>query len=192
MKNTLSALLLAVSAVGSCALAAVNLKGVQFPDTFEVANQPLLLNGAGIRVKLIFDIYAASLYLPHKQTSAQGVLSETGAKSVQAVLLRQLTSEEFVAALIKGFKANNSEADVIRFAPKLEALEALMKTVPSAPKGTAVVINFVPGAGTRILVDGKQRGTDIPGEDFYVALLKIWLGDKPVDADLKAALLHGQ
>ena len=26
-------------------------------------------------------------------------------------------------------------------------------------------------------------------EDFYVALLKIWLGDKPVDADLKKAML---
>jgi len=29
----------------------------------------------------------------------------------------------------------------------------------------------------------------IEGEDFYRALLRIWLGDKPVQEDLKKALL---
>jgi hypothetical protein len=29
----------------------------------------------------------------------------------------------------------------------------------------------------------------LPGEDFNKALLKIWLGDKPVTEDLKKALL---
>jgi hypothetical protein len=38
-------------------------------------------------------------------------------------------------------------------------------------------------------VDGAARGEPIPGEDFYAALLKIWLGEKPVDADLKKAML---
>ncbi len=191
MKNTIASLLLVTAALAGPAHA-VDVKGVKFPDTFEVANQPLQLNGAGVRVKLVFDVYAASLYLPHKQTSAQGVLSEPGPKSVQAVLLRDLSAEEFVAALIKGFKANNSEADVARFNPKLEALEALMMTVGTAHKGAAIVINYIPGAGTRILFDGQQKGADIAGEDFYQALLKIWLGPKPVDSDLKAALLHAQ
>jgi hypothetical protein len=38
-------------------------------------------------------------------------------------------------------------------------------------------------------VAGQQRGKDIPGEDFYRALLRIWLGEKPVQDDLKQALL---
>jgi len=38
-------------------------------------------------------------------------------------------------------------------------------------------------------VNGEPRGKPIAGEDFYRALLRIWLGDKPVDGDLKQGLL---
>lgn len=192
MKRALTALILTCAAAATPALAAIEVKGVKFGDTFEVAKQPLKLNGAGVRVKLVFSVYAASLYLPQKQTSAQGVLTQAGPKSVQAVLLRELTSDEFVGAMIKGFNANNTEADVAHFKPRLDTLETMMKSVGTAPKGTAIHIDFVPGSGTRIIVDGQQRGADIPGEDFYQALLRIWLGNHPVDADLKAALLSGQ
>ena len=47
------------------------------------------------------------------------------------------------------------------------------------------------GAGTQLLVQGKPAGRPIEGEDFYRALLRIWLGDKPVQDDLKKALLGG-
>jgi hypothetical protein len=47
----------------------------------------------------------------------------------------------------------------------------------------------VPAAGTQLTVDGKPSGAPIPGEDFYRALLKIWLGEHPVQDDLKKALL---
>ena len=35
-----------------------------------------------------------------------------------------------------------------------------------------------PGVGTIIRVNGIAKGDPIPGEDFYNALLRIWLGDK--------------
>ena len=35
----------------------------------------------------------------------------------------------------------------------------------------------------------RAKGKDIAGEDFYRALLRIWLGNKPVQDDLKQALL---
>jgi hypothetical protein len=40
-----------------------------------------------------------------------------------------------------------------------------------------------------VVVNGKAQGSAIAGEDFYGALLRIWLGDKPVQDDLKKALL---
>ncbi len=53
-----------------------------------------------------------------------------------------------------------------------------------------VLIDFLPGSGTRITFNGAVRGT-IAGEDFSRALLRIWLGENPADADLKKALLGG-
>ena len=179
----------AFSLMASAAHASLTVKGVQFPDTDEVASHTLQLNGAGVRVKVIFDVYAASLYLPQRQTTAQGVLSLPGAKSVQAVLLRDLTAQEFVDALIKGYKANNSAADIEKYHDSLVSLETMMLAMKSAPKGSRVRIDLVPGSGTRIWLNGKRHGSDIPGDDFYQSLLRIWLGAKPVDADLKSALL---
>ena len=52
-----------------------------------------------------------------------------------------------------------------------------------------VALDWVPAAGTQVTVDGKATGAPIAGEDFYRALLRVWLGDNPVQADLKKALL---
>jgi len=38
-------------------------------------------------------------------------------------------------------------------------------------------------------VDGKRQGAGLPDEAFFKGRRRIWLGPKPVDADLKAALL---
>lgn len=187
--KTLIALTLALGAMVGGAHASMTVKGVQFADTDEVASQPLQLNGAGVRVKVIFDIYAASLYLPQRQSTAQGVLNLPGAKSVQAVLLRDLSAQEFVDALISGYKANNTAADLDKYHDQLIKLETMMLAMKSAPKGSRVRIDLVPGTGTRIWLNGKRHGSDIPGDDFYQSLLRIWLGSKPVDTELKSALL---
>ena len=50
-------------------------------------------------------------------------------------------------------------------------------------------IDWLPEGGTRLSINGKQQGKDLAGEDFYQALLKIWLGPKPAQDDLKDALL---
>jgi hypothetical protein len=40
-------------------------------------------------------------------------------------------------------------------------------------------------------VNGQARGTAIPGEDFYTAVLRVWLGEKPADSGLKKGLVGG-
>ena len=64
-----------------------------------------------------------------------------------------------------------------------------MKAVGEAKKGDAVNIEYLPDSGTRITVNGQAKGAPIVGEDFYNAVLRVWLGDKPADADLKKELL---
>ena len=52
------------------------------------------------------------------------------------------------------------------------------------------MLDYLPGIGTRFTFNGITRLT-IPGEDFNRAMLRIWLGDRPVDGRLKSALLGG-
>jgi hypothetical protein len=171
------------------AQAAVDIKGAKFEDTYQVADQPLQLNGAGVRVKVIVSVYAAGLYVPKKDHDATALLNQPGAKSMQIVLLRDLTGEDFADAMVKGFRKNNSDADITRYQAKLDDIRSQMLAFGEVKKGTVIHIDHAPGAGTRVLVNGVKKGTEIPGDDFYAALLRIWLGNSPVDSDLKDALL---
>lgn len=190
MKSVTRKLILIAALVSALpAWAAIDIKGAKFDDTYQVGSQPLHLNGAGTRVKIIVDVYAAGLYITKKEHTAAGVLALPGPKSMQIVLLRELTGEDFADAMVKGFKKNNTEADVAKYQAKLEEIRQRMMSFGTVKKGTVIHIDFTPGVGTRVLVDGAQKGTDLAGDDFYAALLRIWLGHQPVDADLKDALL---
>jgi long-chain acyl-CoA synthetase len=65
----------------------------------------------------------------------------------------------------------------------------IMKSFGEVKEGAVVTLDFVEGE-TRIAQNGQQKGA-IPGEAFNQALTRVWLGDKPVQADLKKAMLGG-
>jgi hypothetical protein len=59
----------------------------------------------------------------------------------------------------------------------------------SLKAGEWFAVEWVPGTGTVILVNGQATGQPIKEPEFYSALMKIWLGKSPADAGLKDALL---
>jgi len=50
-------------------------------------------------------------------------------------------------------------------------------------------VDWIPGTGTQCMLNGKKVGEVLPDLAFYNAILRIWLGDKPADSSLKAAML---
>ncbi|MBK7663120.1 MAG: chalcone isomerase family protein [Candidatus Methylophosphatis roskildensis] len=188
MKSVLRLLAIAACLIAAPAFAAAEVAGVKFEDTEQVAGQATVLNGAGLRTRLFFQVYAMGLYLPKKEASAAAAIGASGAKRVHIVTLRDLTAEQFAEALVKGFAENHDAAEMAKLQARLDEFKSTLLSIGAAKKGTQISIDFVPGSGTRLLVGGNQKGKDIAGEDFYAGLLRIWLGSKPVDADLKSAL----
>jgi Chalcone isomerase-like len=187
--KTLAAALIG-AAVASVAPAA-EVAGVKLDDKVRIApNTPeLVLNGAGIRTRFFVKVYVGGLYLPEKKTAAPDVLALGGAKRIQLAMLRDLTAQQLADALNEGFAANNPPADQERYKGQLAELLAVMNALGQAKQGEVIALDFVPDSGTRVLVNGVAKGKPIPDEGFYRAILKVWLGDKPVDADLKRGLL---
>lgn len=189
MRRPLSVLATLMALALPAAHAAVEVKGVKFQDSVTLSQQNLPLNGAGVRVKVIINVYAAGLYVPQRSGNAEALVNQAGPKSMQIVMLRELSAESFVEALEAGFKANNTTDFQNRHAARLAELSKGIRTVGTARKGAALSLDFAPATGTRITIDGQRIGNDIAGEEFYQGLLRIWLGSKPVDTDLKASLL---
>jgi hypothetical protein len=165
---------------------AAEVAGVKLPDE----DQKLVLNGAGLRKRAFFNVYVIGLYLPEKKTAAAAAIDAPGAKRVAIHMLRDVGADQFSDALMDGMKDNHSEAAMKALEPRAKQLAAIMAEMKEAKKGMRITLDWSP-AGTQVTVDGRSAGAPIPGEDFYRALLRIWLGDNPVQADLKKALLGG-
>ena len=194
MKPTLRLWLsgLALSLSTFAAQAAVSIDGINFQDTAQVAGQTLQLNGAGKRVRIIVDVYAMGLYVPKADSSATALIQGPGPRSVRIVLMRDLTGADFAEAMIKGIEQNHSSADLAKLQARLDELGSAMKAFGQLRKGAVVQMNQVPGTGLQVVVNGETKVKGIPGDDFYAALLRIWLGDKPADKDLKKSLLSNR
>lgn len=175
--------------LAALAAGAAEVAGVKLDDKTRVGSHELVLNGAGLRKRLFFQVYAIGLYLPQKGTSAAAVLEQKGAKRVAIHMLRDVGADAFTEALAEGIRANHSEAEAKALEPRVQALGAIMAGVKEAKNGMAIALDW--NGDTRLLVNGKPSGQPIAGEDFYRALLRIWIGDKPVQDDLKKALLGG-
>ena len=171
---------------------AFELAGAKLDDKVQVAEkQELLLNGAGIRTRLFFRIYVAGLYLGEKKQTAEAVLADSGAKRIALhVVIGEVAPDHFLDGFRKGIEKNHTAQEVSALRERMQAFDKMFEPVKSVKKGDEIDFDWLPGTGTRISMNSAELGR-INGEDFYHALLKIWLGDKPVDGDLKKGLLGG-
>jgi len=168
---------------------AIVIEGVEVADTISFAdgNTTLLLNGAGLREKLYIDVYVGALYLPAKTADAGAILSDTGPASVRMhILYKEISKQKLTDGWIDGLEANLSNDELRSIQPRLDAFNKLFTSVH---KGDVLSIEYTPEKGTEVRVNGEWRGA-VEGNDFFRALLKIWLGPNPVSKSLKSDMLN--
>lgn len=179
-----SSLLLAIPAQ------ALEVAGVNYPPQAMVAGKPLALNGAGIRYRFVVKVYTAGLYLPAKADSAEQVLAMPGPKRLHIVMLREIDSNTLGKLFTRGMEDNSSRAEFGKAIPGTLKLSELFAAKKKLVAGEHFSVEYTPGQGTMILVNGQPGLSEpIKEPEFFQSLLKIWLGPKPADDLLKSALL---
>ncbi|MBI1772940.1 MAG: chalcone isomerase family protein [Burkholderiales bacterium] len=168
---------------------ATEVAGVKFDENVQVGGTELKLNGAGIRYKAIFKVYAAGLYLKEKKTTVPEVLASAGPRRVTIVMLRDLSNEEFGRGFMSGIQQNTDKAEKSKMTSQFIRFGELFASVPELKKGDVMTNDWIPGVGTVVALNGKKMGDPYPDLGFYNALLRIWLGESPVDRSLKKAML---
>jgi Chalcone isomerase-like len=186
-----SALGLALAAAGPVWAQPVMVEGQPFDRRVTLAGSELLLNGTGVRAVAWFKGYAAGLYLRTRSRNAEQVLAQPGPKRLQMRMLQDVPAAEFVKAFRKGVERNASPAELPQLAERMASFEALVGALGQVRKGDLVNLDLEPGRGTVFSVNGTLRGEAIAGEDFFAALLRSFVGDRPYDSKLKAGLLAG-
>lgn len=181
LKHILS---LFISALFSFNASAAEVAGVQFAEN--IAGSNLKLNGAGMRYKLWFDVYAAALYVESPSTDGAKVINQNGAKRlIMHIIYDDISKQKMVDAMLEGFEDNLSREEHAKLKPRIDSL---LSHYQGVQENDVLVFDYTPNKGTTFSINESNKVT-IQGIDFNQALLKIWVGDEPATDSLKDALL---
>ncbi|MCB1957295.1 MAG: chalcone isomerase family protein [Rhodocyclaceae bacterium] len=170
---------------------AADVDGTAFEDEIRLAGQSLQLNGAGLRTRLFFKVYAMGLYLTTRGMDPNEAITTSPPKRIRIVTRRDLEAAQFADALVDGIRKNHDAATLQVLEGRVQAMRTALLALGRVTEGTEVLIDFLPEGGTQLQVSGRAQGAPIEGADFQAALLRVWLGQEPADSTLKSHLAPG-
>lgn len=188
-KQHLRALLLACLLLPAAGWAQLTVSGVKYDEVTELRGSKLQLNGAGTRYRGPFKVYTAGLYLGQKSGSPDEAYTAAGAKRISVTMLREIDAAELGKLFIRSVEDNLDRAAFSKLIPGLMRMSQIFTEHKKLQPGDTFTLDWVPGTGTVVSVRGVQQGEPFREPEFYVALMRIWLGPNPADWKLKDSLL---
>ena len=183
-------LALGASALSACA---VEVAGVNYQASTQLGSRSLQLNGAGVRIQANDSLYTAGLYLEKKASNAQDVMGSEGIKRLRLVMLRDISAKKLLDLITEGLMANASDDDLGALIPEIYKVSVMLSEQGKLLTGDTFQIDSDPTYGTTISIRGKGRGMPASQTfmrpELFKVMMGIWLGERPVDAGLKNALL---
>jgi Chalcone isomerase-like len=185
----LSATLAALLAAPQAQAQTTEVAGVKYEQSTQIGNTRLQLNGAGIRYKAVFKVYTAGLYLGTKAATTDAVLAAPGPKRMHIVMLRDIDANELGKLFTRGMQDNSPREEFSKSIAGTLRMSELFAAKKKLVAGDSFSVDYVPGQGTTVLINGKANIDPIKEPEFFSALIRIWLGNSPADSQLKDALL---
>ena len=165
-------------------LQGATLAGVTLPDTAQVGGKTLVLNGLGVRTKYVVKVYVAGLYLEQKSSDPKAIIKADAPKQIVMKFVHGASKSQMTDAFDESFKDNTPDAEKTMKAD----IDRLLGALDPVKVGDEMVFTYVPGTGTTLAINGKEKVT-IAGSAFGPVLFSVWLGPKPPNADLKKGML---
>lgn len=160
------------------------------PQTVQVDGQGLQRNGAGVRYKAIFKVYSAALYVEKPASSLQDIGQLAGPKRVAVRMLRTINAAELGKLFAHGMEDNMDKQQFSKLIPGVLRMSEVFNRYKELKTGDQFTLDWLPGKGMVLSVNGIPDPAQFPEPEFYQALLSIWLGPKPADSRLKTQLLN--
>ena len=161
--------------------------------TFDKKRGDMSLTGVGLRTKtfLKVKVYAIGLYVsdaalagplqaergrPKSPGFYQDLVSGDTPRAIQMKFVRDLSADQIRGAF----------REVLQKAGKAR-VDEFVSYFGDLASGSECVLEWAPGGVLKTTVAGAQK-PDIPDRPFASAVFGIWLGEKPIQDDLKADL----
>ena len=166
-------------------------EGFRFDSTLRLHGEDLVLNGVGVRKRFFLPIYVAGLYVPRRSEDAEVLLAQRGPRRMSMRFVREVEADLFMNSLLDGMRRNYGAAQLDSWRVQIDTLSTVIRTMVMARRGDHVSWDYSPLDGARVMQNSLPRVPAVQGEDFYNAVLRVWLGAQPADVELKRGLLGG-
>ncbi|MDO9576310.1 MAG: chalcone isomerase family protein [Candidatus Cloacimonadales bacterium] len=162
---------------------ALEIGGKILPDKMKAGDTELMINGAGLRKKLIIKVYAGALYLPEKCSDAAKIVADDVPMAVKMhFIYRKVEPEKLIEAWNAGF----AKSDISNLSQEIATFNSFFKE--DAKKDDVYDIIYIPEEGTSFYINGNLIGT-VAGYEFKKALFGIWFSDATELPGLRDAML---
>jgi hypothetical protein len=162
-------------------------EGITIPRTMKFENKTLQLNGAGSRSKMWVEVYIQALYLSQLSQNAKEIINDNSEMSIRIEITSALVSSgKLTRAMHAGFEKSAGE-NLEALKPKMELLKSYL--ADEIKRGDVYELTYNPADSSVWVVKNGELKGKVPGFDFKKVFFGIWLGDKPVDEELKNSLL---
>ena len=166
---------------------------VDMPETLQVGDDLLVLNGAGVRVVIyVLKMYVGGLYLKSAETDANKIMMANEPMAIRLHIISDTGRNTMMNALRKAIR-NSLDAMGGDFETIRTRFDAFQEFFPEETfeVGSVVDFSYVPDEGLKIYKNGSFVGT-IEGIDWKQAFFGIWLNEpSPADAGLKEGMIAG-
>jgi hypothetical protein len=147
----------------------------------------LRLSGAAVLDRNFVPFYAAALYLPSSVRNLDQL--QSGLSPYRMVVVWQIPALDEAHVEEYWRKAFTDAAGPERLGRIKSGVDRFVEIFGEARHGQMILFDYMPDAGMRIFIDDKPVG-QLPGVEFNMALLSIWLGEKS-PRDFRTALAAG-
>jgi len=152
--------------------------GIHLPEKIACEKSKLQLNGHAVRSKWGFNVYVVALYLLKENRDSAKIMLNRDPKRIHITMLHGVSEKRFVSTIMKNIDVNFSLDEKVKYAKGLTSFMACFHGGTSLKKHSVINIDYLPGKGMKVAVDGTIHKI-IPGDDFYHAIMRLWIGDPP-------------
>ncbi len=183
-------LLLATATAVALFLSASTLQAAENIQTSTTDDgQELILNGIGRAKQLSDSFFIGALYLQQPFRSVDNITYINNYKRMQLRIASKRVSARRFAQYWKEVISINSPRNV--WEPQVKDVLAFTAFFKKAlKKGDIVDLDYIPGTGTFINVNGVTIGR-IRNPGFYNLLIMTWLGNRPPNEQFKLGVMGG-
>ncbi len=160
--------------------------GKNLPDTLKFGDSVLVLNGAGLRKKFWFKIYAGALYLPQKSQNWNEIVNSDKPMAIRMHFIYDgVSSSQMTDGWQDDFK-HLLGGNYSKYVKQIKMFLSCFNVETHEDDIWDIV--YIPGVGTKVLLNGKEKGV-IPGLDFKKLVFSVFLSPKTQLPDLREEML---